>query len=114
MASTQNAAGQALAQAKEQVAILKQELDAIAQKMGELEQERDEHQLVLDTISPMDPERKCFRLVGGVLVERTIRDVVPAVTTNMEGIKQIITQLQNSYKAKDADYKTLQKKHNLK
>ena len=44
---------------------MKQELQAIAQKIGELEQEKEEHQLVIDTIKPLDADRACFRLVGG-------------------------------------------------
>ncbi|TPX48760.1 hypothetical protein SeMB42_g00327 [Synchytrium endobioticum] len=114
MSSSTSSSANAAVAPREQLAGLKSDLEALATKMGELEQERDEHQLVLDTISPMDPGRKCFRLVGGVLVERTIRDVVPAVTTNMEGIKQIIGQLQQSFKIKEAEYLSLQKKHNIK
>ena len=33
-----------------------------------------------------EPGRKCFRLVGGVLVERTVKDVVPALQTNRSGV----------------------------
>lgn len=33
-----------------------------------------------------DPQRKCFQMVGGVLVERTVQDVVPALQTNKEGV----------------------------
>ena len=33
--------------------------------------------MVIKTIAELDPQRKCFRMVGGVLVERTIQDVVP-------------------------------------
>jgi prefoldin subunit 2 len=44
--------------------------------------------LVIDSISPLEPERKCFRMVGGVLVERTIKEVLPALETNFNGVSK--------------------------
>lgn len=35
----------------------------------------------------LDPKRKCFRMIGGVLVERTVEDVVPNLQTNLEGVR---------------------------
>ncbi|KAJ3051070.1 hypothetical protein HK097_007950 [Rhizophlyctis rosea] len=96
-----------------QVNNMKQEMNAIAQKVGELEMEKDEHQLVIDTITPLDGDRKCFRLVGGVLVERTVKDVLPPVRQNMEGIQQIIKQLLTNYKKKEEDLQAFQKKWNV-
>ena len=65
---------------------MKQELSAIASKIGELEMEKEEHQLVLDTLSPLEPSRTCFRLMGGVLVERTVEQVAPMVNSNLQGV----------------------------
>ena len=60
------------------------ELRNLAAKIEELASEANEHGLVLKTLEPMEKNRKCFRLIGGVLVERTIADVAPAVKTNKE------------------------------
>jgi len=46
----------------------------------------DQHRLVIDTISGLDSGRRCYRLVGGVLVERTVGEVLPAVRKNLEGV----------------------------
>jgi hypothetical protein len=42
--------------------------------------------LVIESISPLEGDRKCFRMVGGVLVERTVKDVLPALQTNFDGV----------------------------
>lgn len=65
--------------------------------------------LVIETIGPMKPERKCFRLIGGVLVERSVKDVLPSVKTNMEGINSVIKQLAETYKKKDEGFAAFQK-----
>ena len=38
--------------------------------------------LVIETLKKTAPDRKCFRMVGGVLVERTVKDVLPALEYN--------------------------------
>ncbi len=43
--------------------------------------------LVIDTLKDVDPSRKCFRLVGGVLVERTVKEVLPALENNKKQVK---------------------------
>ncbi|KAI7895955.1 Prefoldin beta-like protein [Mucor mucedo] len=91
----------------------KNELQQLAQKIGELESEVEEHKLVIDSISPLEPGRKCFRMVGGVLVERTINEVLPALETNFNGIQQVIESLLQSYKRKEEEFVEFQKKYNI-
>lgn len=63
------------------------ECQSIASKISELTLERDEHKLVVDTLTKLELNRKAFRLVGGVLVERTVEEVLPAVSQNYEGVR---------------------------
>ena len=62
--------------------------------------------LVLDTLAPVPKERKCFRLINGVLVERTVGDVVPALETTAEGLKKVLEGLVKDYKKKQEDMET--------
>ena len=39
-----------------------------------------------ETLTPLDRNRRAFRLVGGILVERTVGEVLPSVTTNRENV----------------------------
>lgn len=66
------------------------ECQGIASKITELNSERDEHKLVIDTLAKVEPERKAFRLVGGILVERTVEEVLPAVSQNYDGVSYFI------------------------
>ena len=53
---------------------------------------------MLETLGPLPEDRKCFRMINGVLVERTIKDVKPAVETNSEGLKKVLEELVKQYK----------------
>ncbi|PRD29015.1 UNVERIFIED_CONTAM: Prefoldin subunit 2 [Trichonephila clavipes] len=46
--------------------------------------------LVVEALKDVDPERVCYRMIGGVLVQRTVKEVLPAVAHNKE-------QVRNSY-----------------
>lgn len=56
------------------------------------------HRLVLETLIPLPQDRKCFRMINGVLVERTVKDVKPALETNSEGLKKVLADLVKQYK----------------
>ncbi|TFK68193.1 Prefoldin beta-like protein [Pluteus cervinus] len=93
------------------------DLQALAGKISELEQEADEHSLVLTTLEEVlteEPDRRCFRLVGGVLVERTVKDVVPALQTNRDGIKTVISNLAEQYTTKEKDFDTFKSDHQIR
>ncbi|RPD66943.1 Prefoldin beta-like protein [Lentinus tigrinus ALCF2SS1-7] len=93
------------------------DLQTLASKIGELEQEAEEHNLVLSTLDEAladEPDRKCFRLVGGVLVERTVKDVVPALKTNRDGIQKVISSLAEQYKGKDDEFEDFKREYHIR
>lgn len=59
--------------------------------------------LVLETLEPLPQDRKCFRMINGVLVERTVKDVVPALKTNSEGLKKVLDELLKQYKRQQGE-----------
>ncbi|KAF9481845.1 Prefoldin beta-like protein [Pholiota conissans] len=96
---------------------LQNELQALARKIGELESEADEHSLVLVTLDEAlaeDPDRKCFRLIGGVLVERTVKEVNPALKTNRDGILKVIATLAEQYKTKEKDQEAFKREYSIR
>jgi prefoldin subunit 2 len=93
---------------------LRQEASQLFSKINELENEKAEHALVIDAIKDLDPKRKCFRLIGGVLVERTVEEVLPAVQKNAEGLSAVIEKLTQQRDDKVDRVEYLQKKYKIR
>jgi prefoldin subunit 2 len=81
----QQASGQIIQQYRELV----KDGQQLAQKISELETDRNEHKLVEETLTPLDPSRKAYRLVGEVLVERTVQEVLPSVISNRSNVSRL-------------------------
>lgn len=56
----------------------------------ELEDEKKENELVLESISKLEDTRKCWRLVNGVLMEKTKVDVVPEMRGVINNLNAVI------------------------
>ena len=41
---------------------------------------------MIETLEGVEKDRKCFRMVGGVLVERKVGEVEPALTSNRDKV----------------------------
>ena len=67
-------------------------------KIAELDQELQDHILVLQNLEPLDADRRCFRLIGGVLVERTVGEVRPKIEANKTRLLAILNQLAEQLK----------------
>lgn len=65
----------------------------LTRKINELDMDRTEHGLVIDALKPLDGDRKCFRMVGDVVVERTIAEVAPAVIKNRDAIVETMNKM---------------------
>jgi prefoldin subunit 2 len=62
------------------------DVQATRRQVSDLEMNRNEHLLVEETLKPLDPQRRAFRLVGECLVERTVGEVLPTVSSNREQV----------------------------
>lgn len=61
---------------------------------------------MLETLTPLPKDRKCFRMINGVLVERTVKDVLPALQTNADGLKKVLDELVKQYKRQEVEMET--------
>jgi prefoldin subunit 2 len=57
-------------------------IQQLESKYDQLGLQSAEQERVIGTLSKVPEDRKCFRLIGGVLVERTVAETLPAVKEN--------------------------------
>ena len=81
------------AEAQARLGALRQVCQELTRKINELDMDRTEHGLVIDALKPLDSGRKCFRMVGDVVVERTISEVFPAVVKNRDAIVETMNKM---------------------
>jgi len=92
---------------------MQSECSQIMGKISELNLEKEEHKLVVETLKKVELERRAYRLVGGVLAERTVGDILPIVESNFVGISEVLTKLDGTLKSKDEDRKAFKEKHGI-
>lgn len=77
----------------------------------EVEDEKRENELVLEQVSKLEDDRKCWRLINGILFEKTKAQVVPElngmiqnlgmvgkqINTTLVALKQEMLQLEQAY-----------------
>merc|ERR1711988_470211 len=93
---------------------MRDEKQQLAQKIAEMTTEKNEHSMVVSTLEPLDPNRKAWRLVGGVLVERTCGEVLPAVREALAQIEQVLATLQKTYDDKEKEINEFMEKYNIR
>ncbi|XP_045587556.1 prefoldin subunit 2 [Procambarus clarkii] len=93
---------------------MRNEQRSLMAKISELEQDLNEHKIVIETLQDVSPDRKCFRMVGGVLVERTVMEVLPALLNNKEQLTKVIDSLNSKLVSKGKEVNEYRAKHNIK
>ncbi|XP_030635941.1 prefoldin subunit 2 [Chanos chanos] len=93
---------------------MRQEQRSMASKLAELQMEISEHSLVIDTLQEVDPSRKCYRMVGGVLVERTVKEVLPALENNKEQISKVVESLNSQMVSKGQELTEYRERYNIR
>ncbi|KAH3742602.1 prefoldin subunit 2 [Pelomyxa schiedti] len=93
---------------------LRMEHTKIESKIGELELQLNEHRVVAAAMRKVEPTRTAYRLVGGVLIQRTAGEVLPAVEENAQNITKAIQTLQKQLALKTNEISDLIVKHKIR
>lgn len=68
---------------------LRQEQRDVVKRLNLLENDLNETKLVTDALRQVDPERKCYRSQGEILVEQKVKDVIPVLEKSKEQLEMM-------------------------
>lgn len=73
---------------------MQENLEALQQKIAELQSDVDEHRLVCTTLQGVPDDRRAFRMVAGTLVERKVGEILPQLESNATALEGVIIKLE--------------------
>lgn len=80
----------------------------LVSKLMEIDDEKKENELVLESISKLEDTRKCWRLINGVLMEKTKVEVVPEMRTVINNLNAVTKQITDTLVAVRQEIKNLE------
>lgn len=92
---------------------LRQEQRDVVNRLNLLENDLSETKLVADALQQVDPERKCYRLQGGILVEQKVKEVIPALDESKEQLETMVASSKKEITEKGKAIQTFMTENNL-
>ncbi|XP_065343787.1 prefoldin subunit 2 [Cloeon dipterum] len=93
---------------------LRNEQRRLALKISEMEVDQNEHKIVVDALGKIEDDRKCFRLINGVLVERTVKEVRPQLLQSLEQLGEAIRLHNEALTRKGTELNDYKEKYNIR
>eukprot|EP00347_Sterkiella_histriomuscorum_P020507 403337533 len=90
---------------------LQRETSLLVAKIIEIEDEKKEHELVLETIKDLEDDRKCWRMVNGVLFEKTKGETVPELVAEISNMENVIKQITDALSQKKGEISRLEQNY---
>lgn len=86
----------------------------LVNNLNTIEMDLKEHKTVIDTLKTVESSRKCFRLIGGVLVEQTVEVVLPQLEQNKNQLEKLIEEGKEQITKKGSEINLFKDEHNIK
>lgn len=69
---------------------------------------------VIDTLKNVEENRKCFRLIGGVLCEQTVKETLPNLMHNRDQLEKLIESGKEQLTKKGIEINKFKEEHNIR
>ena len=93
--------------------LMREQCQDLSIKINTLDLDKTEHELVIAALEPLPADRKCFRMIGNVVVERTVSEVLPAVKKNRDQIKDTMDKFTETLATKQKEAEEFGAKHRI-
>ncbi|XP_070497589.1 probable prefoldin subunit 2 [Chironomus tepperi] len=113
MASTKSNQKTAQEEVFTQFQHLRNEQRNLVNNLSTLELDLKEHKTVIDTLKTVDENRKCFRLIGGVLCEQTVKETLPNLIQNKDQLEKLIENGKDQLTKKGLEINKFKEEHNI-
>lgn len=70
--------------------------------------------MVIENLKTVNEDRKCYRMIGGVLCERTVKEVLPVLQNNKEQLTKVIEAITEQLTKKGTEINDYKEKHNIR
>lgn len=92
---------------------LREQQKNIVVELSRVEEDKREHERVLEVLKPMEGDRKCYRMVGTTLVEHQISTVIPILETTLKNLDTLASSLKDNLVEKGKEMQEYTEKHNI-
>ncbi|KAI9020462.1 Prefoldin [Hyaloraphidium curvatum] len=90
------------------------EVEGLRKELMRLDSDKEEHQLVVDTITELNADRTCYRLVNGVLMERTVGELLPQLKDSIEKMTKRLDDLMEGFKKRQTELDSHVRQYGIK
>lgn len=92
---------------------LRQEQRNTVDRLNLLESDLTETKLVAEALRQIDPERKCYRSQGGILIEKKVKDVIPALEESKDQLETMVAGAKKEITDKGKAIQTFMTENNI-
>lgn len=98
----------------QKLSLLNNELGQLQDKEVQFQVDLQQHQRVLETIKEYDPNRKCYRLVGEVLIQSTVAETRPLLEQQESNLKELVKTYHQKVEQKQKEIQKFQEDNHIR
>uniref|UniRef100_A0A0R3RJI2 Prefoldin subunit 2 n=1 Tax=Elaeophora elaphi TaxID=1147741 RepID=A0A0R3RJI2_9BILA len=93
---------------------LREQQKNIILELTRVEDDKREHERVMQVLKKMEGNRKCFRMIGTTLVQYEIRTVLPVLESTLENLDTLVSSMKDNLIEKGKELQEYTEKHKIR